>query len=162
MSREIPYHAVARGLCFWSLILKTTPNQLPFMTIKGHYHRFGQSWHTTVLIKCINSFVRSFMSLPRQSMVKALGLVHPYIQEPLNASQFLFLHLVSHIFPHELDEYLSILQPENNRKMVLISIIFWIGAVHVMLVTIFVSIRVRIYHNTMILYCYYYWTLFIV
>ena len=45
--------------------------------------------------------------LPIQSMVKASESAQPYLQEPLKASQCLFLHIVLHWFSHLFDEYLS-------------------------------------------------------
>ena len=54
--------------------------------------------------------------LPIQSMVKAFESAQPYIQEPLNASQCLFLHFVLHWFSHLFEEYLSSLQPDKKVK----------------------------------------------
>ena len=42
--------------------------------------------------------------LPKQSTVSAFGLEQPCIQDPLNASQWRFLHLDGH----------NLLQPEEN------------------------------------------------
>lgn len=50
--------------------------------------------------------------IPMQSIVRAFGSVHPCIQDPLNASQCWFLHLVGQKFLQP-GEYLFGLQPTN-------------------------------------------------
>ena len=52
------------------------------------------------------------MFLPMHSTVNAFGSVHPYIQEPLNASQYWFLQLTSQVSLQLL--YLFVLQPGNS------------------------------------------------
>lgn len=92
-------------------------------------------WHWSMLIaletywgiRCMSDFVLKqsfyqqiiFLFLPIQSIVKAFESAQPYIQEPLNASQCLFLHFVLHSIPHLFEEYLSSLQPDKKLKRTL-------------------------------------------
>lgn len=54
-----------------------------------------------------------------QSIVRAFGSEHPWIQDPLNASQWLFLHLSGHS-SSQLGEYLMESQPTNVNSLIII------------------------------------------
>lgn len=53
------------------------------------YHRFIYD-----LCLCIQDWLIEFRKLPIQSIVRAFGLEHPCMQDPLNASQRWFLHSI--------------------------------------------------------------------
>lgn len=71
------------------------------------YHKFIYG-----LCLCIQDWLIVFRKLPIQSIVRAFGLEHPCMQDPLNASQRWFLHLIEQYFVHPGENLLGS-QPTN-------------------------------------------------
>lgn len=66
------------------------------------------------LCLCIRDWLIVFRKLPIQLIVRAFGLEHPCIQDPLNASQRWFLHLAEQFFVQP-GENLLASQPTNEN-----------------------------------------------
>lgn len=76
-------------------------------SINCKYHRIFYD-----LCLGIQDWLIVFRKLPIQSIVRAFGLEHPCMQDPLNASQRWFLHLAEQFFVQP-GEKLFASQPTN-------------------------------------------------